>query len=70
MGPDPRRENGTSIATISTAFQAKNSRRLWRERTEGGPWRDVTAESIERNKRAIATYEAILNDVRTNPIKK
>jgi hypothetical protein len=40
------------------------------ERTAGGPWRDVTAESIERNKRAIATYEAILTDVRTNRIKE
>jgi hypothetical protein len=39
------------------------------ERRGSGPWRDVTAESIARNKQAIATYEAILKDVRTNRIK-
>lgn len=40
------------------------------ERVAGGPWRDVAAESIERNKAAIRTYETILKDVRTNRIKE
>lgn len=39
------------------------------ERHGSGPWRDVTAESIARNKKAIATYEAILKDVKSNRIK-
>jgi hypothetical protein len=39
------------------------------ERRGDGPWRDVTVEAIARNKKAIATYEAILKDVRTNRIK-
>lgn len=31
---------------------------------EGGGWKDVTAETIAFDKRVIATYEAILKDVR------
>jgi hypothetical protein len=39
------------------------------ERVSNGAWTDVTQESIARNKRAIATYEAILKDVRENRMK-
>jgi hypothetical protein len=39
------------------------------ERHGDGPWRDVTQEAIDREKSAIATYEAILKDVRANRIK-
>jgi hypothetical protein len=39
------------------------------ERVGIGPWRDVTQEAIAHNKKVIATYETILNDVRTNRIK-
>ncbi|MEH2476265.1 hypothetical protein V1281_002566 [Nitrobacteraceae bacterium AZCC 2161] len=40
------------------------------ERQGDSPWRDVTQEAIDREKRALATYEAILVDVKTNRIKK
>jgi hypothetical protein len=36
------------------------------ERVGGGEWKDVTQETVDRNKRVIATYEAILEDVREN----
>ncbi|MET3299677.1 hypothetical protein [Bradyrhizobium diazoefficiens] len=39
------------------------------EREGSGAWRDVTQEAIDRNKQVIATYEAILKDVRENRIK-
>ena len=39
------------------------------ERVGNGAWTDVTQEAIDRNKRAIATYEAILKDVRENRMK-
>lgn len=39
------------------------------ERVGSGDWRDVTQEAIDRNKQVIATYEAILKDVRENRIK-
>jgi hypothetical protein len=39
------------------------------ERVGNGPWKDITQEAIARNKQAIATYEAILKDVRENRIK-
>ena len=29
-------------------------------RTENGPWEDITQQAIDRNKRVIQTYEAIL----------
>jgi hypothetical protein len=32
-------------------------------------WRDVTLETIVRERRVLATYEAILRDIRTNKIK-
>jgi CTP-dependent riboflavin kinase len=35
-----------------------------RSREFGGEWKDVTAETIDFDKRTIATYEAILRDVR------
>lgn len=38
------------------------------ERVNDGEWKDVTQEAIERNKRVIATYEAILKDVREKRI--
>ena len=34
------------------------------ERIGSGPWTDVTQEAIDREKRAIATYEAILSDIK------
>ncbi|AJA62532.1 MULTISPECIES: hypothetical protein [Bradyrhizobium] len=39
------------------------------EREGSGAWVDVTQEAIDRNKQVIATYEAILKDVRENRIK-
>ena len=36
------------------------------ERTAGGEWHDVTYEAIDRNKRALETYETILKAVRKN----
>jgi hypothetical protein len=39
------------------------------ERKAGGAWRDITQETIEFDRQVIATYEAILKDVRTNKIK-
>ncbi|MBR1328833.1 hypothetical protein [Bradyrhizobium ottawaense] len=39
------------------------------EREGSGAWRDVTQEAIDRNRQVIATYEAILKDVRENRIK-
>ena len=39
------------------------------ERQAGGPWRDVTQDAIDREKKIIATYESILKDIRTNRIK-
>lgn len=39
------------------------------EREGSSAWRDVTQEAIDRNKQVIATYEAILKDVRENRIK-
>lgn len=39
------------------------------EREGSNAWRDVTQETIDRNKQVIATYEAILKDVRENRIK-
>lgn len=38
------------------------------ERFGNGPWRDVTQEAIERNRRAVATNEAILEDVLRNRV--
>jgi hypothetical protein len=34
-------------------------------RDYGGEWKDTTAEDIEFHKRTIATYEAILKDLRS-----
>lgn len=39
------------------------------EREGNNAWRDVTQEAIDRNKQVIATYEAILKNVRENRIK-
>lgn len=39
------------------------------EREGSNAWRDVTQEAIDRNRQVIATYEAILKDVRENRIK-
>ncbi len=36
-----------------------------RSREFGGEWRDVTAETIAFDRKVIATYEAILKDVRS-----
>jgi hypothetical protein len=40
------------------------------ERQPGSPWRDVTQESIDRNKQALETNETILKDVRENRIER
>jgi hypothetical protein len=39
------------------------------ELRRGAMWRDVTLETIVRERRVLATYEAILRDIRTNKIK-
>ncbi|WP_146101435.1 hypothetical protein [Bradyrhizobium sp. AC87j1] len=39
------------------------------EREGSNAWRDVTQEAIDRSRQVIATYEAILKDVRENRIK-
>jgi hypothetical protein len=39
------------------------------EREGSSAWRDITPETIARHKQNIATYEAILKDVRENRIK-
>ncbi len=39
------------------------------ERQGNGPWRDITQETIDRNKRSLSTYQAILKDVRENRMK-
>jgi hypothetical protein len=49
----------------ATRIRENEARRARRKRR----LRDVTQEAIDRNKQVIATYEAILKDVRENRIK-